>query len=470
MGSAVPRSFATGWLLVGVLAVAGLSGWLIWKRPVDDRSAKNGKNGDAMATLPEDVDPEIESSNDYSKISVTTVHPTVGSIERVLIQPGSVHAYEVVQMYAKASGFLRTQHVDIGDRVKKGQILAIVDVPELETSVMRAKSLVVQAKARVEQMKARVKSAEADHLATLAMITQTEAAAKSASAWTKFRAKQVERYKELFATRSIDERLVDETMEKLEAATEAERAAVAAIALAKAQAAAKVAKVHEMQADVVETDAGVDVAQADLARLQVQVQFATLAAPFDGVITQRNLSPGDYVRAANEGSSQALLTIQRVDRMRVIVQIPDRDAVFANKGDPATVQMDALPGQEFEAKISRVSDTEDPQTRLMQAELDLPNPDGKFRQGMYGRVRIVLDKSPDNQLALPSGCLVGKTQSGDATVFVVRDGKACLAKIRIGVDDGLRVAVVEGVSRDDEIVLRPPASLVDHSLVEATSK
>src|SRR5204862_855031 len=140
---------------------------------------------------------------------------------------------------------------------------------------------------------------------------------------------------------------------------------------------------------------------------QVLVQFATVVAPCDGVITERNFFPSDFVRAANEGGAHLpLLTVQRTDRMRVVVQIPDRDVPYCDPGDPAIVEIDALPGQKLLAKVSRVARSEDHDTRLMHVEIDLPNPTGKICNGMYGKVTIILEES--DLLTVPPSSLLAK--------------------------------------------------------------
>ncbi|MBX9681241.1 MAG: efflux RND transporter periplasmic adaptor subunit [Gemmataceae bacterium] len=449
----VGRSGLLLWQVLLVLAILGVGVATVWgwknftpERPGPERFVSTDADGSSQSSKP-------------TGIPVQTVRPG-GGAERVATQPGSVLAYQTVQIYAKASGFLKTQNVDIGDKVKQGDVLAIVDVPELTQSVAKAKAVFDQFKAKVEQMKARAKSAEAEHQAARASIAQAEANAKSSSAMLRYRSRQYDRLKELFDSRSIDERLVDESKQQLEAASEAERSATASVATSKAQAAAKEAKIAEAKSDILEADAGVEVARAEHERLKVQFDFATIAVPFDGVVTARYIFPGDYVRAANESSSQPLFTVQRVDRMRVIVQVADRDVPYVDVGDQAVVELDALPGQSFPAKISRLSQTEDPLTRMMNVEIDVPNPSGRIRQGMYGRVRLVLDKASD-QLSIPSTCLVGRSQNGKASAFVVRDGKAKLVSIKVGDDDGVRVAVTEGLASSDQVIIRPPSNLTE---------
>ena len=99
-----------------------------------------------------------------------------------------------------------------------------------------------------------------------------------------------------------------------------------------------------------------------------------------------------------------LLTVQRTDLMRVVVQVPDRDVPLTTPGKEALIRIDALPGRQLTAKVSHVADREDPQTRLMHVEIDLPNPDGAIRDGMYGEVTIILDRDKDG-LSVPSSCI-----------------------------------------------------------------
>jgi len=400
-------------------------------------------------------------------VPVKIVHPQKG-LERLSTQPGSIQAYESVRLFAKVPGFMKKQNVDIGDRVKAGQVLAVLDVPELESQVKRGKAVLAQARSRVIQMKARVNSVTAEHEASSAAVTQAEATAKSSAAWVRFRQKQHVRMKELFALKSIDERLVDESKERYEASVESELSSKAAILTTKAHVVAFVAKIESAQSDVAFAEAEVEVAQAELEKYTVQLGFATIKAPFDGVVAHRSSFPGDFIRSANEGSGhEPILTVHRTDLMRVVVQIPDRDVPFAEPGDPAMVAIDSLGGKKLAGKISRIAKSEDPQTRLMHIEIDLPNPDGKICHGMYGKVTIVLDKSAD-QLAIPSACLVGKAENGKGAVYVVRDKHARLVKIQLGIDNGVQVGILSGLDAGAEVILQPGSAVSDGSLVNAT--
>jgi RND family efflux transporter MFP subunit len=436
------------WLAAGFLGCASLVGGRFWLFPGMQAAAVPAQEGSENASQP-------------AALRVEVVHPTKGGLQRTTTQPGTVQSYESVQLYAAVSGYLKLQTVDIGDRVKKGQLLIKVDVPELEKQKQRSAAQVEQSRARVQQMKAKVASADADLLVARATVVQAEAAAKSAAATLRFREQQLQRMKELFALKSIDERLVDEKTEQRDAALETERSARAAILTANAQVTAAQAKIDQAHADVAAAAAEVQVAQAELEKVQVLVEYSSIVAPFDGIITQRSLFVGDFVRAGTEsGGRPPLLTVQRTDLFRVVVQVPDRDVPYCDPGDSAIVEMDALPGVVFPAKVSRVASSEDPDTRLMRVEIDVASPKRQIRNGMYGRVTIILDKGVD-QLTLPSSCLVGRSRDGKSSVYVVKNGRARLTPINVGQDNGLRVAVVSGLSQNDAVILSPGSEIAE---------
>jgi RND family efflux transporter MFP subunit len=438
------------WLLASLVLVLGIAavGYYYVHHFSADEVADAGTSGDG-----------VEENGTTSEIHVEVIKPTLGEMDRVTVQIGTVQSYELVNLYSRVPGFLERQTVDIGDRVKKGQVLAVIDVPELETELERRSAGLEQADARVTQMEARVWSAEADAKAVRATQVQAEANYRSAGATLRYREAQYKRIKALFATESIEEKLVDEKFELRDAAVEAESAAKAAIETTKAKGTASEAKIHGAEADLLEAKAEVRVAKAELAKAKAMLGFATIRAPFDGVVTQRNFFAKDFIRAADTSASMPLLRVERTDKVRVVVQIPDRDSPYADVGDPATVEIDALPGRRYKGTISRIADSEDQQTRLMRVEIDLPNPRGRIHQGMFGRTTILLDrlKTP----SIYSSCLVGKSKEGKGFVYVVRDGHVHLTPVDIGQDNGVRVGILHGLTGKERVVRRPPSTLSD---------
>ncbi|MFO0876774.1 MAG: efflux RND transporter periplasmic adaptor subunit [Gemmataceae bacterium] len=441
-------------LAATVLGIVGLSvaGYLIYlKSPALQEKAQRVIRGSGKARV----------------VRVEVTHPVLGVLEKVATHPGSVHAYETVELFAEASGYLKRQNVDLGDLVKKGAVLAEVDVPDLEKAVQRARAVLEQSRAQVTQAKAALLRVKAEILAARAAIPQAEANLQSASANRKYRERQHRRMIDLHQKGGLEERLVDESEERRQAALAGEKAAAAAIETAQAQYAAAQAKLSQAEADIAETGARVQVAQADLDRAEVHVHFAKVVAPFDGVITRRNLSPGGFVRSAKEGERTPLLALDRLDRVRVVVQVPDREAPFTNKGDQVKLEMDALDGKTFVGQVARTQVSQDVQTRTMRTEIDLDNPGSLLRPGMFGKVTITLEKQARG-LSLPSGCLVGDTREGQGAVYCAREGKAVLVPVRIGMDTGVRVEILSGLSPEDQVVRRFSGSLTPGAPVEVT--
>jgi RND family efflux transporter MFP subunit len=408
-------------------------------------------------------------------VQVKVVHPRKDALQRLCIQPGSVNSFESIQLYAKVPGFLKFQKVDIGDSVKKGDLLAIVDVPDIEAQVERNVAAVEKTESQLLQMKAHVDVAYANLDAAQAAVTQADATAKSAAAWVKYRILQLGRMDSLVKSSAIEDRLYDESKERHDASIETENSAKAAIVTTKANVVACRAKIEQAKADVIEAEAEIKVAKAELKKSKVNLDFATITAPFNGVITYRSMNPGDFVRGANGGAVvNPLLTVQRTDLFRVVVLVPDRDVEFISKGKSAEMEIDSLPGRKFSATVSRIATSLDQSTRLMRVELDLPNPTGKIYHGMYGQVTIVLEKG-ENQLSIPTSCVAGKIEDGKASVYVVRGGRAEKVLVEVGMDTGLRVAVLKGLAKDDQVILNPSSEISEHSEVnpsqwnEATS-
>jgi RND family efflux transporter MFP subunit len=406
---------------------------------------------------------------------VEVVKPRKGLLERKTSQAGTVMAFEWVDIYAEVSGYLKTRKVDIGSIVKKDDILAEIDVPELRARLEQATAAQGLAKAQVQQKDAAIRSAKAELKGVQAKIKATEAKLKSDRAYLVFRERQAERFRELLKERSIDARLVDEQEDRREAAFESVNASIEAVNSAKAQEEAATAKISQAEADLEEANQKVKVTKAEQDHAQAMLDFATIRAKFDGVISFRNdgLNPGAFIRAAQSNSSTTpLLTLQHTETMRLVVPIPDRDVPYCAPGAPASVVFDALPNEKFTYTVSRIAASEDLQTKTMRCEIDIPNTKtdpskGLIRQGMYGLVTITL-KRIENAISIPSACLAGKAEAGKAAVYVVRDGKAHLVTIKTGLDNGVVLEVLEGLKPDDDVVLNPSGDLSDGLPVSAT--
>ncbi len=390
---------------------------------------------------------------------VVVVRPGRGGIARTIQQPASINAFETVDLYAMVSGYLKTQSVDIGSRIKKGEVLAEINVPRDAKLLEEAAALVEQARAEIAQAEVQINVAEAERDAVAAAARQAESDIDRFKASRVLAEKQLARVTGLEALRAFDQRAVDEQQLVLDAARAAERTAGIAVQTAKARAVAAMAEVAKARVDVIHARASLGVAEANRDRLKVNLQYAKIVAPFDGVVTHRTFHPGALIHSAMEGGKQPLLTVKRTDKMRVVVLVPDRDVVHTKIGDTAVVSVDALDDRSFRGTLARIAQSEDAQ-KMMRVEIDLPNPGAVLYDGMYGKASITLGQNP-NSLALPPACIAERSGRSGGVVYVARDGVARRAEVKLGGDNGSLVEILSGIKPDDAVILRSGTPLED---------
>lgn len=401
-----------------------------------------------------------QAPNRVTALRVEVVRPISGGQQRLTIQPGTIHAFETVDLFSKSSGFLKTQKVDIGSVAKKGETLAEIDAPEVHGEVDEADASVQVAQANLEKMAALVATSEAELNSAQAAVTESESDLDRLRAARELDEKRLERVSELYARKAISRQDVDEHQHVLEQSQAAERTGKATVEKFRIQALAAQSRVKQTATEVAVAKSSLKLAEAKAARTRVLASYTRISAPFDGVIVQRNFHPGDFIRSAVNGTEQPLLRVIRTDIMRVIVKVPDLDVPLLNVGDKATVVVDALKGREFTGVIARLGQTEDTATRTMRAEIDLPNPDGTLVDGMYGRVTIEL-LPPSDRLTVPSSAVMAHMTDGKGIVQVVREGAVQNTKVSLGHDDGVSVQVLDGLTADDLLISRPNRALTD---------
>ena len=233
----------------------------------------------------------------------------------------------------------------------------------------------------------------------------------------------------------------------------------AAVKAAEADLARSGAQVVTAEAEIHRERAELRVAQERLTQAQIYAQYTRIISPYTGVVTQRNYHDGDFIREADRQDAPPILSVARTDLMRVIVYVPDRDTPLLDRGDPAVVRIDALGNEEFKGAVSRFSEYELPTNRTMRTEVDLPNPTGRLRMGMYGPVSILLEP-PTDFLTIPSMAL-HEVEEGAGSVYVVEDDRARKRPIRVGRDDGIRAEVLDGLTTDDQVIIAYTGSIED---------
>jgi RND family efflux transporter MFP subunit len=337
-------------------------------------------------------------------VRVATIEESPGTTSITL--PGTTAAFAAANIYARATGYIAKRNVDIGDHVKAGDPLAQLAVPELDDQISQNEATLTQLKAALDQAQANLK---------LAQVT-----------WDRDRPL----VKEGWATQQ--QGTVDiQTLKAQEAAVSVAQANVAA--------------------------------QENLLKVLHQNRdYASVVAPFDGVITQRNVDVGSLVQG-NATTGTFMFEIMQKDVIRVWVYVPQDAAFGVRPGVDAIVRVPELPDREFAGKVTRIADALQSGTRTLLTEIDLPNQDGALASGIYCTVGLKIPRTtPD--FVLPAEALIFNRNG--LQVAVVNNGKAEIRKVRVTRDLGTRVEVDTGVKSGEQVILNPPVTLVEGAKVQ----
>jgi HlyD family secretion protein len=396
---------------------------------------------------------------------VTVDKPQRKTLIAKTTQPARVEAFEQTPLFSKIAGYVDEVHVDIGDKVTKNQPLVTLRVPELGDDVRHQSALVAEAAAGLKQAEANVTASNAGVETATAKISEAKAGITRAAGEYERWKSEYERVKALAGNGSVTQKLADETLSQFHAAEAASEAAEAAIQSAEAAARQAQANAAKAEADRVASEAHLAVANAELAHAKTMLDYATIRSPYDGVVTKRSVDTGHFVQPA-ANSAAPLMTVARVDKVRVYVEIPEMESAGVDVGDRASIHLQALPGGDIEFPVTRTSWSLDPANRSLRAEIDIPNEGAKLRPGMYATGAIEMARR-ENALAIPSTAVV---RDGSATLCcVVTEGKVERRPIKLGIRSGPDVEVLEGLSGDEAVVQIRAESLTAGQAVEASA-
>jgi multidrug resistance efflux pump/beta-lactamase regulating signal transducer with metallopeptidase domain len=311
---------------------------------------------------------------------------------KALSQRGRVEAYEQVQLYSRVAGTVREVSVGLGDVVKRGQLLLALDAPDVELDVRKQAALLAQGRAEIAVAESSLQAARAAVRAAEAQVQEADAVLKSADATRAYRQRHLERVKNLLRNQSVNADSLDEADEKFEAAQSARATAAARLQVVRAMLGETTAKLARSEADLLVAQARLQVAEIEQRRVAALLDSTQVRAPIDGVVARRPAPAGSFVAAPGPGNAEALVVVARTDRVRVVADFPESDVARLAPGMAAVVEVDAFPGRRFEGKVSRLAPSLDAQTRLLRAEIDLPNTDARLLPGMTALVRLRLGK------------------------------------------------------------------------------
>jgi HlyD family secretion protein len=444
----MPRSLGSGWRSLAWLGfLAGVCVLTACNRGV---LAKPETNQDTDANSPTEA-----------LMRAPVIKPIRKTLVRYTEQPGQIEAYEQTPIYAKVSGFVTQVKVDIGDRVtgprydkqgnvtEPGQVLAQLDVPELQDEHRQKQALEAQTRADVQQADAAIQVAEAAKDSAAALVTEALAAADHDQAEYERRKLDFERVSQLFEDKAITRKAVDEARQTMRAAEAAHREALAKIASAKAVLAEKTAAIAKAHADKASAEARCRVVQADRERIETLLQYAALRAPYDGIIAQRGVDTGHLVPAGH-AADKPVFVIVRADLLRIFVDVPEGDAATVQTGSEAQIRISALSGTAFPAQVTRTAWVLNTSTRTLRAEIDVPNPDGRLRPGMYVYARLKVAERQDVP-CLPKSAVL--TLDGKSFCLQVdAAGKVLRIPVTTGLQTVSEVEITDGLSGDEDII------------------
>jgi multidrug efflux pump subunit AcrA (membrane-fusion protein) len=358
------------------------------------------------------------------------VKPERKTIRRAVGQPGFIEAFERTPIVSKVPGYVQAWTANLGDPVRKGDVLAELWVPELAAELQLKDEQVQQAQKSLAVARARVLTARAQ-------LQEAEAAVAGAEANHAYWRSQSERFAGLVKKSVLDEQTEEEALYRF-------RSAAAALKEARARVESVKALQSEKESARDRAEADVRAAEADRRRQAALVGYARLTAPYDGVVTQRTIDTGQFVQPATGGSGDVLYVVEQTDTVRVFVSVPETDAEWVRVGAAATVRVQALRGQEFKGQVTRTAWSLNRTTRTLLTEVDLPNPDGRLRPGLYAYATIDAEWRDVPTLPVSAVVTEGDVNVGYHTFcYVVENDRVRRTPIEVGARNDQLVEVVK---------------------------
>ncbi len=398
-----PRKRIIAFVAVPAFALLLLGGWIHYETYAAARTTQQEQ---------EDFVPQVRT---------TTARKDAKPVELTL--PGQTEAFNVAGLYPRATGYVAERRVDIGSRVHKGDLLLRIAAPDLDQQLEQAQAQLGQTKAAVLQAQAQVRSAEAN--TNLANVTKYRETTLANQGW--------------------------ETKQNADNAT--------------ANFSVQTAGISNAQAGVAVAVANQNAQQATVDRLQALTAFEQVKAPFDGVITARNVEAGDLLTQDN-ASGTPLFSIARDDVLRIAVWVPQSGAIGIHDGLDATVAVPEMPGRVFKAHVARTAVALQSASRSMQTEVDVPNPDGALRPGLFVNVTFSIPRQAP-AVVVPDEALVFNA-AGLRVAMVEPDNTIRFQTVSVYRDFGTSAELRDGLQGGETLVLSPPTDLGDGSKVQVS--
>jgi RND family efflux transporter MFP subunit len=396
---------------------------------------------------------ELHQMHDETVGAVPVVHTIMAkpaSKTESLTLPGNIGAILYTTIYARVDGYLKQRCVDIGDVVKKGQLLGEIDTPTIDEKLN-------QAQADLDEAKATLLSTQAQYKEAVAKEEQAKAEVAKGKSNVAYASVTADRWQDLVTRGAVSVQSKDEKVRMLNSTS-------AQLMSDEANVRVQQATVKAAASQIQVARAGVAAKLANVRRLEAELNFKNVVAPFDGVITARKVDPGALITEGSQTSSLELFQMAKIDRLRIYVSVPQRVARYLRTGMVADVTVQEYPDRLFKGTVTNVSGALDPNTRTRQTEIQIDNPDQALLPGMYGEVKLqALRDTP--WIQVPGTTVV--TRPDGMYVVAVENGKAHYQRITLGRDFGDQIEVRTGVKDQQQVVISPSDDLRDGDAVQA---
>lgn len=333
-------------------------------------------------------------------------------LTRALAVTAEFRPFQVIDVHAKVSGYVKRIYVDVGDRVKEGQLIAVLEIPELQDDVQTAEASVSKSQEEIRRAQADLERAQSAHEVAHLASSRLVDVSKTRPG--------------LVAQQEVDD------------AVGRDRVTEAQVATAKAS--------------LSTADQQLRVAQADRERVRTLFAYAQIKAPFAGVITKRYADTGSMIQTgiSSQTQSMPLVTLAQENLLRLVIPVPESAVSKIRLGSPVEVSVSTL-GRKFEGKVARFADQVDMATRTMHTEVDVPNPKGELVPGMYASASLVLNDER-NALAVPVQALT-RAEDRITVLLIDKHNKLEERPVKIGVEAPDQVEILSGLTEGDLVVI-----------------
>jgi RND family efflux transporter MFP subunit len=381
-------------------------------------------------------------ATDIPQVNATTTK--AADSRTTLLLPGDIQPIQNIPIYARANGYILKRFVDIGDEVKKGDLLAVIDTPELDHQLE-------QARADLRTAEANLTTALADRQNFAAQLFSAQATIKQSRTNLEFSNVEYKRYQDLAIQGAISYEQRDQTLKQF-------NSDVAAQQVAQENAKAALAQTVSADARIAASKQSVESSEQNVARIKALQGFNQVVAPSDGVITDRLVDAGALVAAGGAQGTTQLLSMARTDKLRIYVDVPQSDYRHIHNGDKADILLQEYPGKKFTGTVTNLAGSLNSNSRTLQTELQIQNQEHVLRPGSYADVRFVFNL-PNPPQVVPNSAVV--TRNDGLYAYVVKNGHVKFQPIEVARDYGNRVEVSQGLAPNSVVLLDPSDTLAD---------